>query len=139
MANTRLAGLVQRRSRLSQLGKIGISASLLAGLLAALAACPGSATNTHTRTTQARGAPPPPSVELRSFNGRRGVFRIHNRSRHTLTRIAIGLRGVGCEGPKPTRTTVKVFDLKLRPGERQSFAFNFDYKCRRAHVAVATQ
>jgi len=77
-------------------------------------------------------------VELRKFDGKRGVFRIHNQTRRTLRRVAIGLRGVGCEGPRATRTEVKVFDLRLRPGERQSFAFTFEHRCRRAHVAAAT-
>jgi hypothetical protein len=77
-------------------------------------------------------------VELRSFDGRRGVFRIHNGTRRTIRQVAVGLRGVGCEGPRATRTEVKVFDLRLRPGQHQSFAFRFDHRCRRAHVAVAT-
>jgi len=111
---------------------------LLTGLMVGLVACAGG---THPGPESARphGAPPPPSVELRSFDGRRGVFRIHNKSRRMLRRVALGLRGVGCDGPKATQTTVKVFDLRLKPGERQSFAFQLDHKCQKAHVAVATQ
>lgn len=108
--------------------------------VACLSACPGPGPG-RVGPGGSRGpaARKDPTVELRKFDGRSGVLRIHNGTRRTILRVAVGLRGVGCEGPRATRTTVKVFDLRLRPGERQSFAFRFDYRCRRAHVAVAAQ
>jgi len=106
--------------------------------LPCLTACPGAG---HRGSGGSRSAATAksPTIQLRKFDGRRGVFRIHNDTGRTIRRIAVGLRGVGCEGPRATRTVVKVFDLRLRPGERQSFAFHFDHRCRRAHVAAATQ
>jgi hypothetical protein len=111
--------------------------------LPGLAGCPGpggaggaGGSGPGARAARAKKSP---AVTLQSFDGLRGVFRIHNGTGRTIRRVAVGLRGVGCEGPRATRTEVKVFDLRLRPGARQSFAFTFEHRCRRAHVAVSTQ
>ncbi len=80
-----------------------------------------------------------PSVRLVRFDGMRGVFRVRNRSSGLLKRVAVGLRIFGCDGPRPTRTEVKVFDLHLRPGQGQSFSFQIEHRCRRAAVAVVAQ
>lgn len=125
-----------------QSGRRILAACSLPGLLACLVACPGPGASTGRsggRGARASSVKKDPQVELRKFDGKRGVFRIHNRTRHTIRRVAVALRGVGCEGPRATRTEVKVFDLRLRPGERQSFAFHFDHRCRKAHVAAAAQ
>ncbi len=116
----------------------------IVGLLAVpcLLACPGprrGGANGPRSQSHNGSAQKDPTVELRKFDGKRGVFRIHNQTRRTIRRVAVGIRGVGCEGPRATRTEVKVFDLRLRPGQRQSFAFHFDHRCRRAHVAAAAQ
>lgn len=107
------------------------------GILACSPGCPagGGAGGGGTTANSKKS----PSVALRSFDGTRGVFRIHNDTGRTVRRVAVGLRGFECEGPRTTRTEVKVFDLKLRPGERQSFAFRFEHPCKRARVAVASQ
>ena len=108
-----------------------------AGAIAALcvlASCPGPT----GRTTGARVATGELTVRLVRFDGRAGVFRIHNATRQTVRRVAVGLRGVGCAGPRKTRTTIRVFDLRLRAGRHQSFAFRFEHRCDKAHVAIAT-
>ncbi len=107
-------------------------------LVVCLAACPGPHGD-GPGTSRARAVRKDPTVKLRKFDGHRGVFRIHNGTGRTIRRVAVAIRGVDCKGPRATRTDVKVFDLRLRPGERQSFAFQFEHRCRRAHVAVAAQ
>jgi hypothetical protein len=104
-----------------------------------LAACPSPGPGRGPEGSTARSVRKDPTVKLRKFDGRRGVFRIHNDTRHTIRRVAVAIRGVRCQGPRATRTEVKIFDLRLRPGKSQSFAFRFEHRCRRAHVAAAVQ
>ena len=104
-------------------------------MLCAGVGCPGPTTG---HATGARVASGELTVRLVRFDGRAGVFRIHNATRQTVRRVAVGLRGVGCAGPRKTRTTVQVFDIRLRAGRGQSFAFKFEHRCDKAHVAIAT-